>query len=97
MNIPNFKEIFEAWVISKNPTETQKSIANARLEICKVCEYRKETFRGKKWSNVCGKCGCPLSKKVFSPLFNPCPMEKWEEIDSNYMQKVSKKSKSTII
>jgi hypothetical protein len=97
INIPNFREIFEAWIISKNPTEAQKLMANARLDICKICEYRKETFEGKRWSNICGKCGCPLSKKVFSPLFNPCPIEKWEETDSNYMQKVPKKSKGTII
>jgi hypothetical protein len=95
--IPNYKEIFDAWVISKNPTELQKSMANDRLDICKTCEYRKETFKGHKWSTICKLCGCPLSKKVFSPLFNPCPKSKWEEIDSNYMEKVITKSKDTII
>ena len=95
--IPNYKEIFDAWVISQNPTELQKSMANDRLDICKPCEYRKETFKAQKWSTICKLCGCPLSKKVFSPMFNPCPKGKWEEIDSKYMERVPIKSKDTII
>ena len=95
--IPNYQEIFDAWVIAKNPTELQKSMANDRLDICKTCEYRKETLKGIKWSTVCKLCGCPLSKKVFSPIFNPCPKDKWEEVDSKYIKRVPKKTKDTII
>jgi hypothetical protein len=95
--IPNYKEIFDAWVISKNPTELQKSIAQDRLEICKSCEHSKEILKGIKWSTICKSCGCPLSKKVFSTMFNSCPMEKWEEIDSKYMGRIPKKTKDTII
>jgi hypothetical protein len=97
MNIPNYREIFEAWIISKNPTETEKLMANDRLDICKICEFRKETFKGKKWSTICKKCGCPLSKKVFSPMYNPCPMGKWESIDLKYIPQIPKKSNDTII
>ena len=95
--IPNYKEIFDAWVIAKNPTELQKSMANDRLDICKTCEYRKETLKGIKWSTVCKLCGCPLSKKVFSPIFNPCPKYKLEEVYSKYIKRVPKKTKDTII
>jgi hypothetical protein len=95
--IPNYKEIFDAWVTSINPTEKEKELANKRLDMCKGCEFRKENIKGYKWSAICGACGCPLSKKVFSPVFNSCPKEKWEEIDSQYMDKLTKKSKKTII
>jgi hypothetical protein len=95
--IPNYKEIFDAWVISKKPSESQKSMANERLDICKSCEYRKETFKGQKWSTICKLCGCPLSKKVFSPIFNPCPKGKWEQIDSKYIENIPTKSNDTII
>jgi hypothetical protein len=95
--IPDYKEIFDAWIISLNPTETQISLANERLNMCRVCEYRKETLKGQKWSTICKLCGCPLSKKVFSPTFNPCPKDKWEEIDSKYMERLTEKSKDTII
>ena len=30
----------------------------------------------------CSLCGCPLNKKIFSPLdpeTNPCPKNKWEQ------------------
>jgi hypothetical protein len=32
-------------------------------------------------SFICGECGCPLSKKVFSPNegIKACPLAKWEK------------------
>jgi hypothetical protein len=27
----------------------------------------------------CGACGCPLNKKVFSPVEKSCPKNKWEK------------------
>jgi hypothetical protein len=95
--IPNYKEIFDAWVTSFNPTMEQKELAQKRLDICKSCEFKKETISGIKWSTVCGACGCPLSKKVFSSLFNPCPKQKWESVDSYYLTKLDNKNKNTII
>lgn len=95
--IPNYKEIFDSWVTSLNPNETQKKIAQERLDICKGCEYRKEMAKGIKWSSLCVACGCPLSKKVFSPLFNPCPKQKWDQVDIKYSLKLIKKDKKTII
>jgi len=95
--IYNFKEIFDAWVTSINPTQEQKELAQKRLDICKGCEYKKETVKGQKWSVICDACGCPLSKKVFSKLFNPCPKQKWGDVDVQFDLKLPKKDKKTII
>ena len=69
----NYKEIFDAWIISLNPTSNQVELAKLRLEVCLGCEFRKETIKGLKWSAICDKCGCPLSKKVFATNYNACP------------------------
>lgn len=100
MTIPppiNYKEIFEAWLIAFNPTPAQQKLANLRLEICTGCEFRKETVRGLKWSAYCGECGCPMSKKVFSPYYNACPLGKWGEIDSDYIEPPENKKNNTLI
>ena len=62
----DYKEIFEAWKISFNPTPIQEELAEKRLNICLGCEYRKEVLKGVKWSAYCGDCGCPINKKIFS-------------------------------
>jgi hypothetical protein len=95
--IPNYKEIFDAWIISLNPNDEERLLANKRLNVCIGCEFKKETIKNHKWSTICSACGCPLSKKVFSPLFNPCPKQKWEEVDSQHITKFQKKDKNTII
>ena len=99
MNIPkiNYKEIFNAWKISFNPTPTQEELAKLRFEICLKCEFKKEVVKGVMWSALCGKCGCPLNKKVFSPNYNACPAKKWDKVDSNYLEPKPEKNKNTII
>lgn len=94
---PNYREIFEAWVTSYNPTEKEKELAKKRLAICKGCEYKKETIKGMRWSTICDKCGCPLSKKVFSKIYNSCPAKKWESIDSEYITPLDEKDTNSII
>ena len=71
-------EIFQAWVAAANPTPEQYTIANHRSHICDSCEYK--TYVKAINSFICGKCGCPLSKKVFSPKpgKEACPLAKWE-------------------
>ena len=93
----NYKEIFDAWIISYNPTPKQKELAKLRLKVCLGCEFRKETIKGLKWSAMCGKCGCPLSKKVFSTNHNACPLKKWDVTDSKYLEPTIEKNKNTII
>ncbi len=93
----NYKEIFEAWKISLKPTPKQEELAKLRLEVCLGCDYRKEIIKGLKWSALCGECGCPLNKKVFSTTYNACGLKKWGEVDSNYLEPMEDKKNPTII
>ena len=74
-------EILKAWAISFNPTEKQQKVAIDRFSICESCEFKRETFRNKVWSYVCNECGCPLQKKIYSPVPNACPKKFWETVD----------------
>lgn len=76
----NIKEIIEAWVIAHNPTETQQELAEKRLSICENCPSKITLVR----INMCSECGCPVTKKVFTKSFNPCPLKKWGEADQPY-------------
>lgn len=93
----DYKEIFDAWKISLKPTVKQEELARLRLESCFGCDSRKEVIKGLKWSAFCGECGCPLNKKVFSTTYNACPLKKWENIDSKYLEPTENKIKNTII
>jgi hypothetical protein len=93
----DYKEIFEAWKISLNPTQQEEELGQKRLNVCLGCEYRKELLKGLKWTAYCNDCGCPLNKKVFSKTFNPCTQKKWKDVDSNYMEPILDKTKQTII
>ncbi len=42
----NYKEIFNAWIISYNPTPKQEELAKLRLEVCLGCKFRKEVVKG---------------------------------------------------
>jgi len=72
-------EIATAWITAANPTEEEKDRAESRVAICNGCEENKlsEILE----YHYCGKCGCPLSKKIFSPLpgKEACPLEKWDK------------------
>jgi hypothetical protein len=98
-NIPtiDYEEIFDAWKISFKPTPKQEELAKLRLKVCLGCEFRKEVVKGLKWSALCGKCGCPISKKVFSPNYNACPEKLWGEIDSDYIIPINMKDEGTLI
>lgn len=93
----DYKEIIQAWMTSKNPTEKEQELAEKRLNICLGCDYRREILKGLKWSAYCGDCGCPLHKKVYSNIFNACTQKKWGEIDIEYMTPVYDKDKNTLI
>jgi hypothetical protein len=72
-------EIFQAWVAAANPTPEQTLIAEYRSSVCDTCD--KKTYVAAINSFICGECGCPLDKKVFSPNKGPkaCPLAKWEK------------------
>ena len=84
------KAIIKAWAVSFNPTEDQKILAEARLEICNSCPAM-TTIKGIKG---CTLCGCPISKKVFTQSENPCPDLKWAMVDEG---KFNTKKKKTIM
>jgi hypothetical protein len=79
MKIPNIKEIMIAWHRAANPTPEQKEIAEYRVSVCDTCEFKE--FKTLIRSYTCGACGCPISKKIYSPSPGPeaCPKAKWEK------------------
>jgi len=67
------EEIVKSWASALNSTKEEEDRASERLQICSVCEYKKEGILG----SFCGKCGCPLKSKVFTPVIPGCPEKKW--------------------
>ena len=92
----NFKKIYNAWVTSYYPNEVQKLLAEKRNEICETCPSRKVLTDKLKLGVICGECGCPLTKKIFSNDFNDCPLKKWEEVDTMYRTFNTKSNKSLV-
>ena len=92
----NFKKIFNAWIASYNPTSEQKLLAEKRNEVCEMCPSRKVLTNKLKLGVVCGECGCPITKKIFSNDFNDCPLKKWDEVDTIYQTFKVKLNKSVI-
>jgi ribosomal protein L37E len=84
----NFTEIINAWIISFNPTESQRLLALNRFNICNGCEYKKLILT----KPICSACGCPISKKIFSENQNPCPKGKWKDVDDEFFTKVKSES-----
>jgi hypothetical protein len=78
----NIVEIFKSWAIAYDPSEEQSQLAAKRIEICNSCDAKKTEP-----VIYCGDCGCPLSKKVFTPYMNRCPRGKWDEVDRVYFEK----------
>jgi len=72
-------EVAKAWIAAANPTPEQKEVANHRASVCEGCPHKK--FIDMLNTYVCGLCGCPLSKKIFSPLpgQQACPDKRWEK------------------
>lgn len=92
----NFKDIFNSWVKLFNPAEKELNRAKERFNVCLDCEFKKEIIENKKWSLVCRSCGCPLKSKIYSSVINPCPENKWKEVDKKYDSIPSMKSEKSI-
>jgi hypothetical protein len=88
----NIKEIAKAWYNSLNPTENQRVLSEKRLNVCMDCPSQSKILKGAKWSYICKECGCPIGKKSFSEVYNPCPLQKWESVDSEYFNTKKKKT-----
>lgn len=84
----NIKKIIEAWIISFNPTTREKELAEKRAEICKNCDSRTLKIG----VPICGECGCPIAKKIFTNEYNPCDLHKWKDIDELYYEIKTKKT-----
>jgi hypothetical protein len=68
-------EIAKAWIIAANPTLEEKQKALSRSAICDECPEKKHNDHLNFF--YCDECGCPLSKKIYSPI-NSCPLKKWK-------------------
>lgn len=89
-------EIINAWITAANPNETQTQLAKERLNVCMSCDFRKEFIHNKEWSALCGACGCPIKKKIFTDQYGSCPKNKWNELEDKYKSILKEKRKSLI-
>lgn len=92
--LQKFKEIINAWVIAKNPSAEQKILAEKRYNVCDECPSKKTITTKLEIGVICGECGCPISKKIFSTEFNACPLKKWKEVDDKFHALTQKKVKT---
>lgn len=87
-------EIIDAWAQSYSPDANRKALAELRYNVCRGCEHFGKRFLIN--DEYCKDCLCPLSKKVFSKKFNPCPQQKWEETDTKFFIEKNGKGKTLI-
>lgn len=74
-------EIVTAWMVSFNPTDDEKILAEERYAVCLQCPKRVNKLT----IEVCIECGCPLSKKIFTLNDKEsCPLKKWDEVNSKF-------------
>jgi len=87
--------IADAWFTALNPTQEQKTLAEARWNICIQCpEFRaKRDVTGEPY---CNDCGCPLKKKIFTKTYNECPLNKWKDVDDLLWSQTQKQKKSIL-
>jgi hypothetical protein len=90
-------EIMGAWIVSFNPTEDQKKLAEKRYEICLGCEFYGKS-RPITGDEYCKKCLCPIQKKVYTQKINDtCPIGKWIEIENEFRKNKLKNDKYKMI
>jgi hypothetical protein len=73
--LSKFLEITKSWITAINPSDEQQRIADQRIAVCNMCEFRKYNDITNHY--YCGSCGCPLAGKVYSPVEKSCPKDKW--------------------
>lgn len=88
------REIGESWIIANNPSENQLKLAEARLDICKGCD---KMVKGTLVEFKCSECGCPISKKIFSPKYDSCPLHKWLDVESSILFDDTQKKDNSLI
>ena len=60
------------------------------------CDFRKEFIHKKEWSTICGSCGCPIKKKIFTDEMGSCPEKKWVSLEEKYKSILKENKKSLI-
>lgn len=93
----NLKDIFNSWTKMVNPSEVEYKRAQERFKICSSCEFKKELIKNKSWTVYCNECGCPLEGKIYSSVINPCPKNKWQEVDEKYLTSPSLKNNKSLL
>lgn len=88
--------IIEAWRIANNPTEKQIELSKLRAEICEVCPSKKILNKKISLFIVCGECGCPLKKKIFTNDYDACPLGKWKTVEDKFPHLKQHKDKKLI-
>jgi hypothetical protein len=68
----NIVDIGKSWLKAAASSEEEEQLALYRKAICENCPHKIE---GKIFEAICDKCGCPLSKKIYSQF--GCPIDKW--------------------
>ena len=68
-------EIARAWITAANPSPEEEQRAMSRSKICDDCPSK--AYNDHLKFEYCSECGCPLSKKIYSPI-NSCPLNKWK-------------------
>jgi len=71
-------EIFLSWRRAANPTIEQTLLAGKRYTICQTCPSKQPSIV---FTEVCGECGCPLGKKIFTPVMGSCDLKKWNKVE----------------
>lgn len=66
------EEIYPGWRNLIQGREEYADMAAKRINICLDCEYLGHGVL----FDCCGKCGCPIKAKAFSPK-SDCPERKW--------------------
>jgi hypothetical protein len=90
-------EIIGAWIISFNPTDEQKELAEKRYEICLGCEHYGKN-RPITREEYCKKCLCPIQKKVYTQkMGETCPLNKWDVVEKEDRKNKLKNNKYNII
>ena len=85
------KEIFEAWAISFNPNDAQAELASERIQICDDCDFKiPEPYIH------CGKCGCALKAKIYTPKIGACPRGKWVAVEMKWENQKNKNTYDSV-
>ena len=88
----NIFTILEAWSIAKKPSKRQKELAAERAKICHTCPSKLTLVENLDLGIICGECACPIVKKIFTNVNNPCPLKKWNIIDEAYFNTFKKET-----